>query len=299
MCLSLVLASCRAGPEHFDGPDAPAFANPGVRPGVALVLGSGGPRGFAHIGVLAALEEAGIRPDLVVGSSVGALVGALYAGGLRASDLEQLSRDLNVLEFFEFRLLTGGLATGRAVQEFVNRRVDSKPMERLGLAFAAVAASLEDRRAVIFNRGDTGVAVRASSASPGQFEPVFIAGEAFVDGDEASPVPIRAARRLGARVVIAVDISAYASTTPPGVPESWVEKDRRRASQVAQEAPGADVLLHPDIGYFAGHDEAYRRRIIDIAARYTRERIPDIRAAIAKGGQPSSTAWMPPGSASR
>jgi NTE family protein len=100
-------------------------------------------------------------------------------------------------------------------------------------------------------------------------------------------------------VVIAVDISAYASTTPPGVPESWVEKDRRRASQVAQEAPGADVLLHPDIGYFAGHDEAYRRRIIDIAARYTRERIPDIRAAIAKGSQPSATAWMPPGSASR
>jgi NTE family protein len=135
---------------------------------------------------------------------------------------------------------------------------------------------------VIFNRGDAGIAVRASAASPGQFEPVRISGEVYVDGDEVSPVPIRAARRLGARVVIAIDVSAYARETPSGVPQKWVEKDARRARQVAAEAPEADVLLHPDIGYFAGRSEDYRRRVIALAERETRARLPELLAAAAR-----------------
>jgi NTE family protein len=140
LCL-LALAACRGEPERFDGPTAPAFAPPEHAPRLALVLGSGGPRGFAHVGVLKALEEAGIRPDLVVGSSVGALVGSLYAGGLGAADLESLAQDLNVLEFFEFRLLTGGLATGRALQDFVNHRLQGRPIERLGLSIEELLQS--------------------------------------------------------------------------------------------------------------------------------------------------------------
>ncbi|HEX4779490.1 MAG TPA: patatin-like phospholipase family protein [Usitatibacter sp.] len=270
----------------------PRFVQPtGPAPRVALVLGSGGPRGFAHIGVLKALDEAGIKPDIIVGSSVGAMVGALYASGISAAELEKLAYQINVMEFFEFRMVTGGLATGSAIQTYVNEKVKRAPLEQLRIPFVAAATRVSDGKIAIFNHGDTGLAVRASSASPGQFEPVRIGTETYVDGDESSPVPIRVARRLGAKIVIAVDVSAYAQDTPAGVPESWVEKDARRARQVAAEAPQADIVIHPDIGYYAGHTEAYRRQVIEIAERVAKEKIPAIQAAL--------TARMPAADASR
>jgi NTE family protein len=149
------------------------------------------------------------------------------------------------------------------------------------MRFAAAAMRARDRQLVLFNRGDAGLAVRASGASPGQFEAVRIGDDWFLDGDEASPVPILAAKALGARVIIAVDVSAYPETTPVGVPSEWIEKDARRARQVTNESGAADVLLHPDIGYYAGHSEEYRRRVIDIAEQYTRARLSAIRAATA------------------
>lgn len=299
--LSLSLAGCLGDSGRLDGPDAPRFEKPSRQPRVALVLGSGGPRGFAHIGALRALEEAGIRPDLVVGSSAGALVGALYASGKSPGELEAMARDLNVLDFFEVRMVTGGLATGRAVQDFVNRHVGDRRIESFPVAFAAVAALEGSSRAVVLNAGDAGAAVRASSASPGQFEPVRIGSESLVDGDEASPVPIRAARQLGAKVVIAIDVSAHPATTPPGVPADWVRKDERRAAQVRAEAGEADVLVHPDIGYYAGHTADYRQRVIAIAADATRAKLPEIKAAIERGGapQPSRAASMPAVDAAR
>lgn len=300
-CLAVLAAGCVGDANRLDGPGAPRFVNPSREPRLALVLGSGGPRGFAHVGVLLALEEAGVRPDLVVGSSAGALVGALYAAGMAPRDLEALAKGVNVLDFFEVRLVTGGLASGRAMQDFVNRHVGDRPIEAFPTAFAAVAAREGTAQPVVLNAGDAGGAVRASSASPGRFAPVRIGPDSLVDGDEASPVPIRAARQLGARVVIAVDVSAYPESTPSGAPAQWVLKDGRRAAQVRSEAGEADVLLHPDIGYFAGHDEAYRERVIAIAARATRERMGDIRAAIARaeGAQSSRTASMPEASTAR
>ena len=279
----LGIAGCFGATEEFSGERAPHFEPPAsgaAPPRVALVLGSGGARGFAHIGVLKVLAENGIRPDLIIGSSVGAVVGALYAGGVSATDLEQLAYGLNSLELFELNTLLGKLATGRTVQNFVNEHVQGRTIEELPLAFAAAATRLRDSTLVLFNRGDAGVAVRASAASPGEFEPVHILGEAYVDGDEVSPVPIRAARRMGARIVIAVDVSAYVQNTPVGVPAQWVEKDARRAKQVAEEAPEADVLIHPDIGYYAGHSEPYRRRVIAAAYRAAREQLAAIRAAV-------------------
>jgi NTE family protein len=298
-----VLAGCNVSqtvpPERM-----PRFEEPsGPKPRVALVLGSGGPRGFAHIGVLKALEDGGVHPDLIIGSSVGSMVGALYAAGLSARELEKLAYDINVMEFFESQLLWGGLATGGAVQNYVNARVKDKPIEALPIAFVAAATRVSDGKLALFNRGDTGLAVRASGASPGRFEPVKVGNEFYVDGDEASPVPIHAARKLGAKVVIAVDVSAYAEDTPQGVPQDWVVKDERRSRQVSSEAQEADVLLHPNIGYYAGHTEPYRRNVIAIAERATRERLPAIRAALAKAGvaaaQNLSIARMPSGEASR
>ena len=272
---------------------------------VALVLGSGGPRGFAHVGVLKVLEENGIRADLVVGTSVGAMVGALYADGKSATEIEAEARAINVMDFFEWSYIRGGPATGAMTQKWVNEKVEGKPIESLRMPFAVTATRLRDNKQVLFNHGDTGLAVRASSASPGQFTPVQFAGEMYVDGDESSPVPIRAARSLGAKFVIAVDVSAYESSTPPNAPREWVEKDARRTKQVAAEAPQADVLLHPDIGYYAGHDKEYRDRVIAAAERYTRQQIPAIRAAYAKAGlsppqaHAGSTIRMPAGEASR
>ena len=281
----LCVAGCFGGGGEYSGKLAPRFEPPApgaAPPRVALVLGSGGMRGFAHIGVLKVLTENGIRPDLVIGASVGAVVGALYAGGMNATQLETLALDLKLLDIFEFRLLTGGLATGSGVQDFVNAHVQGRVIERLPIAFGAAATRVRDSTLVIFNRGDTGAAVRASGASPGKFEPVRSSGESYVDGDEASPVPIHAARRMGARVVIAVDVSAYVQDTPAGVPPEWVAKDARRAKQVAAEAPEADVLIHPNIGYYAGQSEEYRRRVIAAAGRAAREQLPAILAAVAR-----------------
>ena len=306
--LLALLGGCNLGDGDVGAARRPHFEAPAPtqQARLALVLGSGGPRGFAHIGVLKVLDEEGIHPDLVIGSSVGAMVGALYAGGLDARTLERLAYEINVMEFFEFRVLSGDLATGRAVQDYVNNRVHDQPIEHLKIGFAAAATRARDGELVIFNRGDTGLAVRAASASPGQFEPVKIGAETYVDGDEASPVPIRAARELGAKVVIAVDVSAYLEETPAGVPQEWVTKDERRARQVKAEAGGADVLIHPNIGYYAGHTEDYRRRVIAQAERAARAKVPEIRAALARAanaparaGQASETAATPAGVASR
>jgi len=280
--LALAASACNWVERSIPPERLPRFEPWSVRPRVALVLGSGGPRGFAHIGVLKALEEAGVHPDLVVGSSVGAMVGALYAAGYDAHKLEDMAYGLNLFEFLEANMMWGGAASGRAVQAYIDKAVGDRPMEALGIHFAAVATRLSDRKLVVFNHGDTGLAVRASGASPGEFKPVRVGNEMYIDGDEASPVPIRVARELGAQVVIAIDVSAYLEQTPPGVPQEWIDKDERRAKQIRAEAPGADVLIHPDIGYYAGHDEDYRRRVIAIAERVAREQMPRVKAAIAK-----------------
>jgi len=297
LALAVLLSACRTSeipPERV-----PRFEPFGSKPRIALVLGSGGPRGFAHIGVIKVLDENGIKPDLVVGTSVGAMVGALYAAGRDGAALEELSRKIKVAQFFELSMVGIGKATGEATQKYVNDQVGGKPIEALKTLFAAAATRVRDRQHVLFNRGDAGLAARASSANPESFEPVRIGSEQYVDGDEVSPVPIRAARQLGARFVIAVDVSAFAEDTPPNVPRDWVDKDARRAAQIARESPEADFMLHPNIGYYAGHSEEYRQRVITIAEAYTRSRMPAIRAALARAGYATSTGPIPSGVASR
>ena len=280
---AFALSAC--GPEDVPPSRLPRFEPPATKPRVALVLGSGGPRGFAHIGVIKVLEEQGFKPDLIIGSSVGAMVGALYASGMSAAQMEKLANELNIAEFFfEMRVLRGSAASGEAVQAYVNAKVDRKTIEELRIPFVAAATRLPDRKLALFNRGDTGLAVRASGASPGQFEAVKIGDTMYVDGDEASPVPIRAARELGAQVVIAVDVSAYLADTPASAPDAWRLKDERRAKQIAAEGDSADVMIHPNIGYYAGHDEAYRRRVMQAAEKFTREQMPKVREILARAG---------------
>jgi NTE family protein len=299
----LLLAACQS--ENVAPDRIPRYVAPAKAPNVVLVLGSGGPRGFAHIGVIKVLEEMGVKPDFIVGSSVGALVGALYAGGFRARELEQMAYDLGMIEFFEWNMVTGKHWSGAPIQHYVNEQLDHRTIEQLPTGFAAAATRSSDHKLVLFTHGDAGLAVRASGADPDQFQPVKVGNDTYLDGDVASPVPIRAARSLGAKVVIAVDVSAFAEDTPPGVPQHWIDKDARRAKQVRAEAPYADVLLHPNIGYYAGYNESYRRRVIEAAERYTRDHVAQIRAAFAKAAvalpmtQPTAVAATPSAETSR
>lgn len=187
---------------------AMARARAQPRPGgAALVLGGGGCRGYGHIGVLRVLEKHGLKPDLIVGSSVGALVGALYAAGKSAAEIERYGDRMspNMLRGWIFPNL--GLFSGRGIRSFVAQRVGARAIESLPMRFAAVATDLLSGEAKILQSGDLGLAVQASSSAPGLLEPVMLEGRPHVDGNLAAPVPVDAARRLGAARVVAVDVT--------------------------------------------------------------------------------------------
>jgi len=212
------------------------------RPLVALVLGGGGARGFAHVGVIKALEAAGIKPDIVAGSSSGAIVAALYAGGYSGDDLERLAIDLDQGALIDFSLFGQGWVRGEALQEWVNRALGNVPIERLAKPFAVVATDAKTGRMVIFNRGDPGLAVRASSSVPDLFIPPVIDGIAYLDGGLTSPVPVRVARAMGADFVIAVDLTRYS-----------------RARELAEaDLKSADIVIRP---------QTVRARLLDFTAK--------------------------------
>ncbi len=212
------------------------------RPLVALVLGGGGTRGFAHVGVIKALEAAGIRPDIVAGSSSGAIVAALYAGGFSGEQLERLAIELDQGALIEFSLFGRGWVLGEAMQDWVNRSLGNVPIERLAKPFAVVATDAKSGRMVVFNRGDPGLAVRASSSVPDLFVSPVIDGVPYLDGGLTSPVPVRVARAMGADYVIAVDLTRYA-----------------RSRELAEEdLKAADVIIRP---------QTVRTRLLDFTAK--------------------------------
>jgi NTE family protein len=175
------------------------IAHPGSAKGVALVLGGGGCRGYGHIGVLRALDAAGLRPDIVVGSSVGALVGGLYAAGLKVSQLEHFGESFspNILRSWIIPKL--GLFGGDGIARFVRKHASQRNIQDLQTRFAAVATDLLTGEAVLIDRGELGIAVQASASAPGLLEPVRKDGRALVEGNLSLPVPVTAARQLGAR----------------------------------------------------------------------------------------------------
>lgn len=179
------------------------------RPRIGLALGSGAARGWAHVGVIRALEAAGVRPDLVCGTSIGALVGAAYAAG----ELDRFERWLNglgvadVIAFLDVGL-AGGMIKGERLMRFFRRNFLDRPIERLALPFGVVATSLHNGGEVWLREGSTIDAVRASLALPALFTPVRHEGRLLVDGGLVNPVPVSLARAMGAEVVIAVDLSA-------------------------------------------------------------------------------------------
>lgn len=229
-------------------------------PRVALVLGGGGLRGYAHIGVLQALDEAGIRPDLVVGTSIGAIVGAAYASGTSPDRLWLQANTMRVRALADMALSGPGFVKGEALARWANTLVGEQSIEGFPTRFAAVATDIDRSLPYVITQGDAGEALRASAAIPGVFLPVQSAGHVLVDGGVASLVPVRAARALGADVVIAVDIYCHG----PQYPSTSAVSMWLRVSQVqgcllsGPEAASADVLITPAVAP-AGIDDAEGR----------------------------------------
>jgi NTE family protein len=272
------LAGCSLSPdEDHNGTDAPR-AEPLRRPvRVAWVLSSGGPRGFVHVGVLKALEELGLSPDLVVGASAGALLGSLYAAGLRAAEIETLA-----LEFQPWRLARVALGSserlsGTAIADMVRESSPVKRLEAMPVPMACVAARQSDGVAVAFTAGDVGLAVQASAAIEGQFAPVRIRGQRYVDADWTTPLPVRVARALGAQRVLAVDATAHIDRAPPGA-ERYRESDQRKKALVDADGTLADLLLKPDFGYWVSLSREFRERAIGAGYRETMARAVGLRA---------------------
>jgi NTE family protein len=261
--LAVALAGCALAPANHHGDDAPRMAAivplKAQRPVIGLVLGAGGARGFAHVGVLKALEEAGLEADVVVGASSGALVASFYAGGMNARTLESLALGLEDNDIFDFTLFGPGAVEGARLQHYVNRTLNGRLIEALGKPFAAVAAEQDSGRMAVFNRGNTGIAVRASASVPKVFWPVMINGQSYVDGGVASRVPAALARQMGADVVIAVDISR----------------------QPAGDADAADVVIRPQTVRSRINDFQHRQANIAAGEAAARAAIEPIRSRIA------------------
>ena len=225
----------------------------------ALVLGSGGPRGFAHIGVLQVLEEAGYKPDLIVGTSMGAMVGAALSVGVAPLQMEQRALNPDWLNWIrDLTWSRHGWLRGRSIENIVRTAGAARQFEDLPIRLVAVATGLPAGDRVEFGYGDVAAAVRASSASPGMFVPVMIDGRLLADGDIVAPVPVTTAKKLGAVKVLAVDVSAFADTTPPveAMTVDWVERDIRRRIMIDSELRAADAVIRVRLKYYSGvwHD---------------------------------------------
>lgn len=269
----LPIAGCSLQPDQdHAGTDAPA-EGPLPRPArIAWVFSSGGPRGFVHVGVVKALEELRLKPDLIVGASAGALVGVMFAAGLSGVAMETLALEMPVSRLLRLAIGAEERLSGGAVADFVRdelRDLGHGPLlERLPIMVACVSQRLADRTAVAFTRGDAGLAVQAAAAIEGRFTPVRIRGQRHVDADLLMPLPVRLARSLGAQRVLAVDASAHEDKAPPGA-AAYRAADERKRELTRPDAASADLLLHPDIGYWASITREYRQRLIDAGYRDT------------------------------
>ncbi len=284
LLLALVLAGCAGGPITSPEPVV-AVPEPVKRaPRIGLALGGGAARGFAHVGVIQVLEESGIRPVLVAGTSAGSLVAALYASGKTGTQLQQIAETMEEATFADWTLpiFSRGLLRGDALARYVHAQVGGRRIEDLPLPLGIVATDLNSGQGVLFQRGDTATAVRASSAVPAVFQPVRIAGREYVDGGLVSPVPVRYARQMGAELVIAVDISNVPDANPAGdtlqiLLQTFTIMGR---SINSWELRDADVVVRPALSGVASADFNARRRSIQAGRLAMQQLLPQLKTAI-------------------
>ncbi|MDE1713534.1 patatin-like phospholipase family protein, partial (plasmid) [Chromobacterium amazonense] len=244
-----------------------------------LALGGGAAKGFAHIGVIKVLEGAGIVPDIITGTSAGSVVGSLYASGLNGVQLQQRAMALDQADLTDWTLSTKGVLKGEKLQNWINAQVGNKPLEKLPRPFGAVATELDSGRKVVFRVGNTGQAVRASASIPNVFLPVKIGGKRYVDGGLVSPVPVSAAKEMGAQFVIAVDITARPK---PGKAVGFLSMldqslNIMNGPALALELKQADVVIRPDVLDIGSADFDSRNQAILEGEKAAQQMLPQIR----------------------
>jgi NTE family protein len=253
---------------------------------IGLALGGGAARGFAHIGVIKALEAQGIVPDIVVGTSAGSVVGALYAAGNNGFELQRIAMDMDEAAISDWALpffsKVSGVLKGDALQNYVNKAVKNAPIERLKIPFGAVATDLNTGKPILFQRGNTGQAVRASSSVPSVFQPVKIGTHSYVDGGLVAPVPVKFAKDMGADFIIAVNISTQ---TEAQAAASSLEVLMQTFSIMGQrlnffELKEADIVIAPALGAMGGSDFAGRNRAILAGEQAAAAMMPQIKAKL-------------------
>jgi NTE family protein len=270
-------------------PPAPPPPVPKRPPRLGLALGGGAARGFAHIGVIQVLEEAGIRPDLVVGTSAGSLVAALYAHGKTGTELASMALTMDEGTITDWAFPSRGMIRGEALARYVREQTGGQLIEQMKMPLGIVATDLDSGTGVLFRRGDTGTAVRASSSVPAVFQPVKIGDREFVDGGLVSPVPVRFAREMGAEMVIAVDIS----TPPDGAATDGTMKLLLQTFAIMGksinrfELREADVVLRPGLVGVGSADFTARVRAIRAGREKATELLPEIKAKLAAMARPA------------
>ena len=287
IALLALLSACANLPDKSGAPPA--------APKIALALGGGAARGFAHVGVIKALEAQGIVPDIVVGTSAGSVVAALYAGGANGFELQKLALSMEDGSVSDWVLPDRGFIRGEALQNFVNKALVNRPMNALPRKLAVVATELRTGELTVLRSGDVGLAVRASSSVPGVFQPVRIGGREFVDGGLVSPVPAKVARDLGADFVIAVDISSKPKNAKvSSMIDVLLQTFTIMSATVAQYELGqADVVIRPDVGNISGTDFQSKHLAILEGEKAAAEKMEQIRAALAKIGRPVAAPLTP------
>lgn len=263
-------------------------------PVIALALGGGGAKGFAHIGVIKVLESHGIKPKIVTGTSAGSFVGSVYASGKTPFQLQEMALKLEEADIRDLTLSTQGFITGQKLQDYVNTQVGNKPIQQFPIRFAAVATQLDNGQKVAFNQGNAGQAVRASCSIPNIFVPATIAGKRYVDGGLVSPIPVSTARDMGADIVIAVDISARPDGSKATGLMSLLDQTINIMGQqsINQELRAADVVIKPNVGSLGVMNLEARHKTILEGERAAQAQLATIQLAI-KNFKASARAQQP------
>jgi NTE family protein len=288
LLLLIALAGCTTVKPVVEPPGVapPVVEIPQRPPRLGLALGGGAARGFAHVGVIQVLEANGVRPDVVVGTSAGSLVAALYASGKNGTELERVAigMDEATLTDWTMPLASRGLMRGEALARYVRQAVDGKLIEQMALPLGILATDLGNGGGVLFRRGDTAQAVRASSAVPGVFNPVAIAGREYVDGGLVAPVPVGQARAMGAEVVLAIDISADPQDLPANGLFSLLPKTTAIMGQSINrlELARADVVVRPSLAGVGSADFAARQRSIEAGRAAMQVAMPRLKQVLSR-----------------
>ena len=253
-----------------------------MKPKIGLALGSGGARGFAHIGLLKVLKREGIEVDYIAGSSMGALIGCFYASGSDLELLQKVSLQFKRKYFMDLTVPKLGFVAGKRIEEYIRLFTKNQNLEDLSIPLAVVATDIEKGSRVIFTKGPVYEAVRASISIPGVFVPKRINGQLLVDGGVVDRVPVSVVKEMGADIVIASDVSATKGDTDIQSIYDVIFKslDILQMEIVKMKGIDADVMIQPPVESYSSRAFTNIQEIIMIGEQEAQKRLPEIKEAI-------------------